>query len=487
MRNPLKTIALGAALGSLLGLVSCGGIDGSGYRPPIQVSASGPINGFGSVIVNGVHYDTDNANIYIRGELSDEVDLDVGDYVVVVGEVDSEGNGVATEVHYQPRVTGLIEEVDVVFNRLTVMGQTIQLMEDTTYSSDIMPRNIEGFSVGRKVTVSGIADADNVIRATRIEISNSSAFEVLGSIELIDLQSSVFHIDGVKVDYSDISYVEPQIEEGRLVIVSGDVLADNTLTATKVDFNLDYRKLREVESVEFTGFVRNFDGQTFDIDTLPVSITDSTQFNEGESLSNLSDNTKVKVEGTFGDGDKLAASYIEIIPDTDMQVYGTLQSLVPASWGSPFWGTVQVQDHIFWVKFDTKLVGEHEERIGFMDLRVGDSVYVSGYAGKYGNLYASSIAVDNRQYENLTYDIQGFVYAPVAEQHSFSIFNTRVVTNADTIFMDGANSLSEAVFYERLTNQYLLVRGYFDFTHWAMVATRVSFVYPWVPPPVEAE
>src|SRR5688572_4894453 len=87
-------------------LAGCGGggfagIDGSGAKP--ELSATGPINGFGSVIVNGVHYNTDNARVLVRGELADEVDLNVGDYVTVVGGTNDQGEAIAYEVHYQPR------------------------------------------------------------------------------------------------------------------------------------------------------------------------------------------------------------------------------------------------------------------------------------------------------------------------------------------------------------------------------------------------
>lgn len=484
MRNQIQYQPFIAAL-SLLLLSNCGGgfvgIDGSGSKPQLQVSATGPINGFGSVIVNGVHYNTDNALVYIRGNLAEEMALDVGDYVVVVGAINSDGEGIANEVHYQPRVTGLVETVDVNLNRLSVMGQNIQLMEDTTYSSDIAPRNIEGIKPGQKVTVSGISDAQNVIRATRIELSEYADFEVLGAIESVDSQKRVFYIDDLKVDYRNIPVTVEQMRDGKVVAVSGQDLQDGTLLASAINFNMDYRQLRSVDSIEFTGFVKNKTISGFDIDTLPVAVDANTVF-QGGKKADLSNNDKVRIKGAITDQDVLLAELVEFLPSPDMKVYGTLQSVIPASWGSPFLGKVQVQDHIFWVKFDTRLDGDLEQRISFMDLRIGDSVYVSGYA-KEGNLYATSIAVDNRQFEHFTYDIQGFAFAVVPEQHSFSIFNTRVVTNEETVFGDGYNSYTQDQFYNILTSQYVLVRGYFDFERYMMVATRVTFIFPWGPPP----
>lgn len=486
MRNlmKIKTVAvfsLALALVSSCGGGGFAGIDGSGEKPRMNVSASGPINGFGSVIVNGVRYNTDDAKVYIRGELGEEGALDVGDYVVVVGEINEEGEGVAREVYYQPRVTGPVESLDVNLNRLVVMGQTVQLMEDTTYSSDIIPRNIEGFALGNRVTVSGVADADDIIRASRIELNATAPYEVLGAVEAINLVDQTFKVDQIRVDYSGVPGAASHLHEGEIVAVWGEELDGNTLQAFDINFDMDIRQLRGVDNVELSGFVRNLYADGFNIDSLPITISDQTEFAGGDR-TDLSDNTKVRVDGQLGEGDSLVATRIEILPTPDMQVYGSIQSIVPAAWGSPFWGTVQVQDHIFWVTFDTRLTGDQEQRIGFTDLRIGDSVYVSGYS-KYGNLYTTSIAVDNREYlyEEFTYDIQGFVYAVVPDQNAFSIFNTRVVTDENTIYSDGFRSYTHQEFFDILTTHYVQVRGWFDFEKGVMRANRVIFMVPWVP------
>ena len=57
-------------------------IDGSGAPVP-DVAVSGAITGFGSVIVNGVHYETDSAEVYINGELSSEEALSIGDFITL--------------------------------------------------------------------------------------------------------------------------------------------------------------------------------------------------------------------------------------------------------------------------------------------------------------------------------------------------------------------------------------------------------------------
>src|SRR5690606_4104513 len=115
-----------------------------------------------------------------RGEPADEVDLNVGDYVTVVGGLNAQGEPIAYEVHYQPRVTGDIQWVDKDRNRFGVVGQVVQLQEDTIYDSAFIPRNIEGLKTGMRVSVSGPLDADYHIRATRVSLDQNSFYELLG-------------------------------------------------------------------------------------------------------------------------------------------------------------------------------------------------------------------------------------------------------------------------------------------------------------------
>ncbi|MDX1775448.1 MAG: hypothetical protein R3297_02595, partial [Desulfobulbales bacterium] len=58
-----------------------GGIDGRG---PAVVS-QGSITGFGSIIVNGVEYETTSSEFEIDGETGTESELEIGDVVVIAG------------------------------------------------------------------------------------------------------------------------------------------------------------------------------------------------------------------------------------------------------------------------------------------------------------------------------------------------------------------------------------------------------------------
>jgi hypothetical protein len=83
-----------------------GGITGSGI-------AVGPITGFGSVIVNGVTYDTSSTTFTKDGQSATQDDFSVGQVVLVKGSIDDDGtNATADTVEFDDVVEGPVSSVD---------------------------------------------------------------------------------------------------------------------------------------------------------------------------------------------------------------------------------------------------------------------------------------------------------------------------------------------------------------------------------------
>lgn len=477
----------GIACATLLG--SCGGggghyagIDGSGAKP--EISVVGPINGFGSVIVNGVRYNTDHARVLVRGEPADEIDLNVGDYVTVVGGTDAEGEAVAYEVHYQPRVTGDVQFVDVERSQFTVLGQTVQLLADTVYSGDIMPRNIRALSPGQRVSVSGPLDANNVIQATRLEYDESAFVELVGQIVALDAFTRTFSLNGQTVSYSP-SVDNDGIAEGRLVVVRGELMGD-ILVADSVAYHQDYRQLRHIPSIELSGIVQRMDfSGGFFMDSVPVKVTSTTQFS-GADASSLMNNAKIRVVGAFNDADVLMAREIEILSSPRAKIYGEIQEVNSICCYYGLLGKIKVQDQEFMVKTDTRLTGEFDRRINFWDLRAGDQVYVSSYP--FGEaMFATSIAVDNRDVGAQVLEMQGVAYFASEPMGAFFIFNTKIQVTPETIYSRFDTPVGASEFFSVANNSYVKVRGYFEYG--VMRAEHVQVFPPdhtspgWYPPP----
>ena len=103
--------------------------------------AQGPINGFGSVIVNGIRYSTGGAVITIDGRPGSESELKVGQVVRIEATLDASGTtGTAKTITFDDDVEGPVQSIDRAASRLVVLGQTIQVSAATSFGDSIVPR-----------------------------------------------------------------------------------------------------------------------------------------------------------------------------------------------------------------------------------------------------------------------------------------------------------------------------------------------------------
>ena len=232
-------------------LVSCGGGSYSDEPdpggPPVggigrTGLAVGPISTFGSVVVNGVRYDTTSTTITVDGQPATQSDLRVGQVVVVKGEVDdNQTTGTADEIHFEENVKGPVQSIDIATSRLVVLGQTVITGPDTSFDDNIQPASLDGLSVGDLVEVSGQTMADGSIVAARIEMKPAgTAFEVHGTVSNLDGANFRFSINALTVDYSAATlddFPGGQISNGDFVEAKGNALNGNgALTANQVEF-----------------------------------------------------------------------------------------------------------------------------------------------------------------------------------------------------------------------------------------------------------
>ncbi len=203
----------GLVSASLTGLVmvvvvACGGGGGGGSFAGIDRLGvtTGTINGFGSVIVNGVEYDTDDATFDIDDSGGSQSLLRVGQQVTI--QWDSLDDGVtrrAQSVSYDDTLEGPIASIDLANQTLVVLGQVVIVDAATSFDDEIVPRDLTGLVVDDVVEVSGLIDGNGAIRATRIDISeNFDDFEVRGVVESLNTDDSTFIINGLTVDYLEL-------------------------------------------------------------------------------------------------------------------------------------------------------------------------------------------------------------------------------------------------------------------------------------------
>ena len=332
-------------------LTACGGGGGSsgGSNPPPppptggitrtgDAVAVGPITGFGSVIVNGVKYETDAGTTFIHDDnpSAGQDDFKVGETVLIKGTIDDNGNARATEVEFEDAVEGPVTSVDEVAGTFVVLGQTVRVVA-TTSIDDNCSGGLAGLTAYAQVEVSGSADSTGVIEATRVECKTEAQvgvddlWEVNGTVS--NLGTTTFEINGFVVDFSGVT---PTDFPGGVISVGDPVEAKGSeltgggaLLATSVEYKgARFAGDDDVgDHMEIEGFITRFVSPTnFDVSGIPVKEITGTVY-EGGSRTDLGLNLKVEVEGEFDTAGVLNATKIEIKSSTAVRVVGLLDAV----------------------------------------------------------------------------------------------------------------------------------------------------------------
>ncbi|MGC4028101.1 MAG: DUF5666 domain-containing protein [Steroidobacteraceae bacterium] len=227
-------------------LAACGGkdlhvgIDGTGSKsPPLPIVSIGRVRSFGSVEVNGVHYDTAAANVLIDGSAASVTDLRLGDVLYVEGTLDaSGGRGNATRVQSDHLVQGRVQSIDLAAQRFTVLGQNIIIGNDTLFDATVA--SLAGLAVNDAVEISGFITAEGSVAATRVDrqAAGSDRIKLIGTVTASDPATHRLEINGLSVDYSGAVLLPagplPAIARGDSVELQGTLDPAQQLAATRV-------------------------------------------------------------------------------------------------------------------------------------------------------------------------------------------------------------------------------------------------------------
>lgn len=289
--------------------VAGGGIGGTG------VTSAGEITDFGSIWVNGVEFDTRQAEIYINnirqgsGDQAVIENLDIGRIVCVKGRAYDAASGMAEAVYYASTVTGPIDDIEIIDDytkQLTVLGQVI-IVDDRTWLKGL---GMDAFAVGNLVEVSGLFGGTGSIVGSFLAKTADVAppnglYHVSGPVS--NLGADTFSINNLAVDFSQavISGFSPSgLQNDMFVSISGRLDIDDP-TILVADMVEPYRLLGELQdgdNIEFTGYV--FDepsANRFYINGYLTEINSDTQYVDG-TAADILPGSKIKVQGYFSAG-----------------------------------------------------------------------------------------------------------------------------------------------------------------------------------------
>ncbi len=298
----------------------------------------GPITGFGSVIVNGRHYETTSAIININGMPATEADLEVGYVVTMQANLPQDGSTPqAVTIDFGHNVIGPLSAVSVVDNQITVLGQIVTVMDTTSYDSGIVPASIDGLvllPIGSILRVSGFAGADGGILATRVELGNSgSDLEVTGVVTNLNTVAQTLEVGGLVVDYQSANlqnFPTGQPANGDRVKAEGSTLGvGGVLVARELELKEIELQLDENDELEIEGLITQFTSATqLSVSGIAVSTDSMTVFEKGDATM-LALNVRVEVEGQLDGNGVLKASKVEFSPDGPLRIEATVDSVTP--------------------------------------------------------------------------------------------------------------------------------------------------------------
>lgn len=294
----------GSGTGGDTSTASNGSTDGSGVGSggtgvTADAAGIGAADGLGSIILNGLRYNTDSAAITIE----DATELQIGISARVAGKVDADfTSGVATQVVSAAELRGAVSAIDILGGSFVVMGTTVSIDSATVWAdasglTDVVSGNI--------VQVWGLPGAPGTLRATRIQVAPAlSAPLVTGTVENLDSARKTFKVGQLTIDFGAAAFTgldASSLANGTIVRVRGTAAPfANLLVATKVEGWYAIPVSNGI-AVQLAGVITDFASRgSFKVLGTPVDATNALV--TGAPVGSLGDGVKVEVDGFMSGG-----------------------------------------------------------------------------------------------------------------------------------------------------------------------------------------
>ncbi len=306
----------GLLITALIGMLMACGDGGGGGGIGADISF-GTVTDFGSIILNGNHFDDSTASVTLDDNPGVGSHGGLKQGMVVKASGNFSGNtGTASSIEFRDNLEGPVCALSTTgrITTLRVLGQTV-IVDDLTNVD-----NNATISVGDIVEVSGLTDDMEKIIASFIEVKNpiDVEVEVKGFVDMVDNTAKTLTINDLSVDFRT-ALIDNNIpggapEAGQFVEVKGVTFFCNiptagtdSLTATKVELEPEGAgEIPDGVNAEIEGFVTNIDQMpnSFKIgDRVVDIITGNPQFlPEDFGVNDIVVGAKVEVEGTLANG-----------------------------------------------------------------------------------------------------------------------------------------------------------------------------------------
>jgi hypothetical protein len=306
----VASLALALLAGAVLPGCGGDGVDsgGTGMTPPTL--AVGPISGFGSIVVGGVHYDESRAVITDEdGQPLGAASLTLGVMTQIEGSaIASTANGtrldsIAQTIQVVEQVVGPVLAVDVAASSLTVLGQKVAVTPDTVFAAELSA-GLGALLVGDRIAVYGQLDpVGQRIVATRLEPRAPEGTYVLrAAVNSYDRANRQLVLGGVAVSLAELpgSALPEALPVGSLARARLRLAGAGGTTYVATSLRSVGLALSDREHVEIEGRITQFTSATrFSVDGVPV---DAANASLPSDRSRLMAGALVEVEGRASAG-----------------------------------------------------------------------------------------------------------------------------------------------------------------------------------------
>ena len=305
----------GRTLLMCLFLVACGGgVESGGTGGNTSASyASGPITGFGSVIVGGVRFDDTTAAVTdAEGDSRSRDDLKLGMTITVRGTpIAGDGSSAATSIVVGSAIVGPVSAIDSGAATLTVLGQPVDVFSTTVFDESLGGA-LAALSVGDVVEVYALLDTmTQRYRATRIERKKVAlVYQLRGVVTNLNTSTRSFAVGSQRISYDALSGsdVPVGLENGSIVrVVLRIVPVAGVREALRL--RLGVTAPRDLDEVRIEGLISAFTSSAvFSVDGVPV---DAAQASFPDGTAGLAKGVRVALRGAVNNG-VLSATRVQI-------------------------------------------------------------------------------------------------------------------------------------------------------------------------------
>ena len=320
---PWAPRALLLLLAAAAAITGCGGGVGTGGTGGNATAyASGPITGFGSVIVGGVRFDDAIASVEdgdggrrSRDELRLGMTVEVDSTAISTDATGS--SATASRIRFESELVGAVGLVNAGGGTFTLLGQVVQV-DTTTVFDDRLSGGLAGLTLGQPVEVYAVFDAaSNRYRATRVEQSTLSAgLRLRGPVSQLDTAAQSLRVGGQDYSYAGATNIPAGLAVGqfvRLRLGLPGVLAPRWVVQS---FSTALQALADADGVKVEGLISAFtSAAVFSVNGRPVDASAVA------GTAGLAAGVRVEVQGSLRAG-ILRASTIRILSDQDLNDRG---------------------------------------------------------------------------------------------------------------------------------------------------------------------